>query len=66
MADLYKVIPINKEIHILASSLRLKFSYWDSLIVATALDSNSEKLFTEDMQHGLQVEDKLEIINPFL
>lgn len=68
MADLYRVIPINKKIHILASSLRLKykFSYWDSLIVATALDSNSEKLFTEDMQHGLKVEDKLEIINPFL
>lgn len=40
LADLYKVIPINKEIHILASSLRqkYKFSYWDSLIVAAALD----------------------------
>ena len=68
MADLYKVIQISKETHIISSSLRVKYkvSYWDSLILATALESASEIVYSEDMQHGLKVEGKLEIINPFL
>jgi predicted nucleic acid-binding protein len=51
-----------------AFSLREKynFSYWDSLIVSTALRAEAEKLFTEDMQHGLVVEGKMTIWNPFL
>ncbi len=67
MADLYNVMPITKETHVLASSLRLKYnvSYWDSLILATALEASSEKIYSEDMQDGLVVENKLKIINPF-
>ncbi|NTW99078.1 MAG: PIN domain-containing protein [Geobacteraceae bacterium] len=42
------------------------FSYWDSLIVATALENSCKRLYTEDMQHGQVIERKLTIINPFL
>jgi len=51
-----------------ASSLRLDyhFSYWDSLIVASALNNECKILSSEDMQHGLQVYDKLVIENPFI
>jgi predicted nucleic acid-binding protein len=42
------------------------FSYWDSLIVASALEQNCTKLYTEDMQHGQVIEKQLKIINPFL
>jgi predicted nucleic acid-binding protein len=43
-----------------------QFSYWDSLIIATVLDSNATALYSEDMQHQLQVENRFQIINPFL
>ena len=51
---------------ITAASLRLiySFSYWDSLIVASAINNGCTILYSEDMQDGLQVHNKLEIINP--
>ena len=46
-----------EEILIKASVLRQKylFSYWDSLIVASALESNCRFLITEDMQNGQKI-----------
>ncbi|WP_456325324.1 PIN domain-containing protein [Desulfonauticus submarinus] len=44
---------------------KYKFSYWDSLIVASALENNCSILYTEDMQDGQIIEKKLEIVNPF-
>jgi len=41
------------------------YSYYDSLIIASALVSGCSVLFTEDMQHNHLVEKKLRIINPF-
>lgn len=51
-----------------ACQLRMNyyFSYWDSLLVATALWGNATILYSEDMQHNLLVENQLRIINPFL
>ncbi|MCY7390888.1 MAG: PIN domain-containing protein [Leptolyngbyaceae cyanobacterium CAN_BIN12] len=50
-----------------AADLRLRygFSFWDGLIVASALSANAEILYSEDMQSGLVVSDRLEIVNPF-
>ncbi len=43
-----------------------KYSYWDSLIVASALENNCSILYTEDFQDGQIIEKKLKIINPFI
>lgn len=61
------LVEMNKETYLKASELRTKsqFSYWDSLIVAAALFSGSEILYSEDMHDGLVVEQSLKIINPF-
>ena len=40
-------------------------SYWDSLIVETARKAGAEILFTEDLQHGQEI-DGLRIVNPFV
>lgn len=50
-----------------ASNLRLhyQFSFWDSLIIASALSVHAEILYSEDMQDGLIIMNKLTIINPF-
>jgi len=63
----YYVTEIEKSILIQASQLRRKyrFAFWDSIIVSTALISNCEILYSEDMQDGLEVEGKLRIVNPF-
>jgi predicted nucleic acid-binding protein len=41
------------------------FSFWDSLVVQTAKRSGCSALFSEDMQHGLEI-DGVRIVNPFL
>jgi predicted nucleic acid-binding protein len=42
------------------------FSYWDSLIVASALERGCETLYSEDMQHNQVIENKLTIKNPLI
>jgi len=44
---------------------KYSYSYWDSLIIASALENNCKALYTEDMQDGQIIEEKLKIINPF-
>ncbi|TAF77625.1 MAG: PIN domain-containing protein [Bacteroidetes bacterium] len=46
-------------------SKKYQFSYWDSLIVAVALESNCETLYSEDMSHNLLIDGKVKILNPF-
>jgi predicted nucleic acid-binding protein len=45
--------------------VKYKFSYWDSLIIASALESGCGILYTEDMQDGQVIEGRLRIVNPF-
>jgi predicted nucleic acid-binding protein len=42
-----------------------KLSWYDSLIIAAALESQCKVLYTEDLQHG-QRYSELQILNPFL
>jgi predicted nucleic acid-binding protein len=42
-----------------------KFSYYDSQIIASALEHQCEILYSEDMQDGQVIEHCLRIINPF-
>lgn len=46
-------------------SIRDGYSYWDSLILAVALDNYCSILYTEDMQDGQIIEERLKIENPF-
>lgn len=47
-------------------SKRYQYSYYDSHIIAAALENNCSLLYSEDMQHGQEIEGKLKIVNPFL
>jgi predicted nucleic acid-binding protein len=44
---------------------RYRLSFYDSLIVAAALQAGCSRIYSEDMQHGQQVE-AASIVNPFL
>ncbi len=58
------------EIAIFNAAIRLiekyQFQMFDGIVVASALGSGCSILYSEDMQHGLSVEKKLKIINPFI
>lgn len=58
-----QVVTPNLDLHRRAHGLRGKYSlsFWDSLIVAAALEAGCNTLFTEDMHHGLLVDGQLNI-----
>ncbi len=58
--------PIKLETYKRAYNLRknYNFSFWDSLIVASALENNCKILFSEDMQNNLWIENRMKIKNP--
>lgn len=57
---------VDKTTLLKASELRerLQLSFWDSLIVSSALLGSAEILYTEDMADGLLVENRLRVSNP--
>ena len=61
------VISLDRELLEKACDLRsrYRFSFWDGLIVASALAADVAVLYSEDMQDGLVVADRLQIGNPF-
>ena len=62
----YFVVGMDKEILISASKIRSQhsFSYWDSLVFASALFVGAKNLYSEDMQGGFMIEGT-KIVNPF-
>jgi predicted nucleic acid-binding protein len=43
-----------------------QISYWDALIVAAALLSGCDTLYTEDLEHGRKFDGQLTVVNPFV
>ena len=62
----YVIIELNRAILLQASDLRIAYhvSYWDSLIIASALSVGATTLYSEDMHDGLIVNNQLTIVNP--
>lgn len=44
---------------------RYGFSIYDAMIVAAALSARCDRIYSEDMHHGLIVDGHLTIVNPF-
>jgi predicted nucleic acid-binding protein len=62
------VLPLELNTYLESSGIRKRYqlSFWDSLIVASAVQAGCTTLYTEDMSHGMIVEKKLHILNPFI
>jgi predicted nucleic acid-binding protein len=60
--------PITLENHALGLHFaeRYQFAVHDSMIVASAMLAGCDTLYSEDMQHGLVIEGRLTIRNPFV
>lgn len=65
-----KFVITNLNIHTLDLTITILnkygFSFWDSMMVAAALDNQCSILYSEDLHHKQIIEGKLHIINPFL
>jgi predicted nucleic acid-binding protein len=59
--------PLTVEAHDRAGEVmtRYRFSFYDSLIVASALRADCKLLYSEDLQHGQVIEKQLTVVNPF-
>ena len=53
-------------LHAVQLTRRYGYSYYDSLIEASALEAQCSILVSEDMQNGMLIDDRLRIVNPFL
>lgn len=67
MTESFRVVPIKQPTVISAIDLHMQYtySYWDSLIIATALENGCKTLLSEDLQSGHLIEKKLKIVSPF-
>lgn len=63
----YTVFELSQDILLKASKIRTNhsFSFWDSIVAASALDCDADYLISEDMQDGFLLENSFKIINPF-
>lgn len=68
LVDAFQILEINTSniFSALEVNARYGYSYWDSLIIATAFQRNCSILYSEDMQHDQLIEGKLRIINPLV
>jgi predicted nucleic acid-binding protein len=59
--------PLTVEDHDRAGEImqRYKFSFYDSVIVASALRARCKILYSEDLQHGQVIEKQLRVTHPF-
>ncbi|NOS73753.1 MAG: PIN domain-containing protein [Methyloglobulus sp.] len=62
------VRPLTVETHLMGLDIaeRYGFSFYDSLVVSAALLSDCTTLYSEDMQHGQKIENRMVVANPFL
>jgi len=61
------IMPVNIDTHSDAINIAERHGYtiFDALMIATALQANSDTLWSEDMQDGMVVGGRLRIANPF-
>jgi predicted nucleic acid-binding protein len=71
ISDLINTFPVQainttEVIQALEINTKYNYSYWDSLIIATALLGKCSIIYSEDMQHNQLIDNKIRILNPFV
>lgn len=67
ITEICEVMPLTTQVHQrgLRVAERYRFSFYDALIVAAALESGSTTLYSEDLQDGQVIDRVLAVKNPF-
>ena len=61
------ICPVDEQANSLALRIaeRYRLSFYDALMIAVALANHAVTLYSEDMQHGLVIDGRLRILDPF-
>ena len=61
------IVPVSLDTIYSAATLchQYSLSFWDSLIIASAILEDAKILYSEDMQDGVVINNTLQIFNPF-
>lgn len=67
LRGLLTVHPVTVEMHEngLALAERYDLSTFDAIIAASALHADCDTLWSEDMQHGMELDGRLRVVDPF-
>lgn len=67
MEQFCEIVPLTLEVHKEACRIaeRYGFRFFDSCVIAFALLASCEVLYSEDMQHGQVIFNRLTVVNPF-
>ena len=67
LTNIFTISPITLSAQIKALRIKEKYSlqYYDSLIIATAIENKCTKLYSEDLQDKQLIDNQLLILNPF-
>lgn len=65
--ELLTIRPLTADTHVLGLALarRYRWSVYDGMIVASALEAGCRTLWSEDLQHGMKLDEGLRVKNPF-
>jgi predicted nucleic acid-binding protein len=68
LCALCPVVALTPSTHEIGRALgeRYGLAVYDTMIVAAALENACTTLYSEDMHHGLTIEGRLKIVNPFI
>jgi predicted nucleic acid-binding protein len=61
-----KIAGVDKSTYLQSAIIREKYSisFWDSLIVSSAIENSCGELYSEDLQDGVRISNSLSIVNP--
>jgi predicted nucleic acid-binding protein len=67
LREMFEVIPLTEQVHLdgMRIAERHRLSVYDGFIIAAAVVSGCEILYSEDMHHGLVVDGRVTVVNPF-
>ena len=62
------ILAIDEAAHCKAVRLveRYKIGFYDALMLGVALSSGGRTFYSEDMQHGMTIDETLRVVNPFV
>ena len=63
-----QVLPFDEAAHLEALRLvaRYKLGFYDAAMLGVAISAGARTFYSEDMQHGMEIDGTLRIVNPFI
>jgi predicted nucleic acid-binding protein len=63
-----KIVSLDEAVHLEAIRLveRYQFGLYDALLIGAALLNGGRTFYSEDLQHGMSIDETLRIVNPFV